>query len=56
MADAEIGRACPSRAPRRQAARLLRLAEARLAAPPGLQREGADLLGAYARAIVPVAA
>ena len=54
--DAEIGRACPSRAPRRQAARLLRLAEARLAATPGLQREGADLLGAYARAIVPVAA
>lgn len=51
--DAAIGRASPSRAPRRQAARLLGLAEARLAATPGLVPEGAALLAAYARAIVP---
>lgn len=51
--DAVLGRVSPSRAPRRQAARLLRLAQARLAATPGLDAEGAALLAAYARAIVP---
>lgn len=51
--DAAIGRISPSRAPRRHAARLLRLAEARLAATPGLSPDGAGLLVAYARSIVP---
>lgn len=51
--DAAIGRASPSRAPRRQGERLLRLAQARLASTAGLDPEGAALLSAYARAIVP---
>ncbi len=52
--DAAAGRRCPSRAPRRHAARLLRLAEDRLAQTAGLVPEGAELLSAFARSIVPL--
>lgn len=52
--DAAVGRVCPSRAPRAQAARLMRLAEARLARSPGTSPEGAELLAAFARELVPL--
>ncbi|HEX8275739.1 MAG TPA: polyprenyl synthetase family protein [Longimicrobiaceae bacterium] len=54
-ADAAAGRAAAGRAPLKQAARLLRLSEARLRRTPGLSSEGTELLASLARAVVPAA-
>lgn len=54
--DAAVGRACPGRAPLRQAGRLLRLSERRLVSTPGLSAEGVALLAALGATIVPTAA